>query len=79
MINSACELAKRRGDKVVVLWYLSAELNCPFESLFQPVNEIELINFRSLKDPRKLFYQLTAKQRFGNDDILNNKTDGVLH
>lgn len=79
VINSACELARRRGDKVVVLWYLSPELNCPFESLFQPVNEIEILNFRSLKDPRKLFYQLTARQRFGNDDILNNKTDGVLH
>jgi len=79
VINSAWELAKRRKEKMLVLWYLCPELNCPFESLFRPVEEIRVINIRSLKDPRKLFYQLTAKQRFGNDDILNNKTDGVLH
>jgi hypothetical protein len=79
VINSAWELAKRRKEKLIVLWYLCPELNCSFESLFRPVDEIRIINIRSLKDPRKLFYQLTAKQRFGNDDILNNKTDGVLH
>ena len=79
VINSACELARQRGEKLVVLWYLCQELNCPFESLFQPVEEIRIINIRSLKDPRKLFYQLTAKQRFGNEDIVNHKTDGVLH
>lgn len=79
VINSACVLAKKKKTKLVVLWYNCAELNCPFESLFQPVDEIKIININSLKDPRKLFYQLIAKQRFGNDDILNNKTDGVLH
>ena len=49
--------------------------------LFQPIHEpdIILINIRSLKDPRKLYYQLSAGQRFGNDDILNNKTDGTLN
>lgn len=79
VINSAWELAKRRKEKMLVLWYLCPELNCPFESLFQPVKEIRILNIRSLKDPRKLFYQITARQRFGNDDILQNKTDGVLH
>ncbi len=79
VINSAWELAKKRGDRLTVLWYLCPELNCTFESLFQPVKEIRIINIRSLKDLRKLFYQLTARQRFGNDDILNHKTDGILH
>ena len=79
VINSACRLAKRRGEKLIVLWYLCGELNCPFEALFQPVEEIRIINIRSLKDPRKLFFQLWAKQRFGNDDILNNRTEGVLN
>lgn len=79
VINSAWELAKRRKEKLIVLWYLCPELNCSFESIFQPVDEIQIINITSLKDPRKLFYQLTAKQRFGNDDILNNKTNGVLN
>lgn len=79
VINSAWELAKKRGDRLTVLWYLCPELNCPFEALFKPVKEIRIINIRSLKDPRKLFYQLTARQRFGNEDILKNKTDGILH
>jgi len=79
VINSAWELAKRRKEKLIVLWYLCPELNCPFEALFQPTEEIRVINIRSLKDPRKLFYQLTARQRFGNEDILKHKTDGVLH
>lgn len=81
VINSAWELARRRKEKLIVFWYLCPELNCTFEDLFQPIQEpgIRLINIRSLKEPRKLFYQLTAKQRFGNDDILHNKTDGVLH
>lgn len=79
VINSAWELAKKKGDRLTVLWYLCPELNCPFESLFRPVKEIKIINIRSLRDPRKLFYQLTARQRFGNDDILCHKTDGILH
>lgn len=81
VINSAWELAKRRKEKLIVLWYLCPELNCAFEDLFLPIREpgIKIINIKSLKDPRKLFYQLTAAQRFGNDDILNHKTDGVLH
>ena len=79
VINSAWELARKRGDRLTVLWYLCPELNCSFEALFRPVKEIRVINIRSLKDPRKLFYQLTARQRFGNADILKNKTDGILH
>ena len=81
MINSARELSRRRKEKLVILWYLNPELNAAFEDLFQPIHEpdIILINIRSLKDPRKLYYQLSAGQRFGNDDILNNKTDGTLN
>lgn len=81
VINSAWELAKRRKEKLIVLWYLCPELNCSFEDLFLPVTEpgIKIINIRSLRDPRKLLLQLTAGQRFGNDDILNNKTYGVLN
>lgn len=81
VINSARELSRRRKEKLVILWYLNPELNAAFEDLFQPIHEpdIILINIRSLKDPRKLYYQLSAGQRFGNDDILNNKTDGTLN
>ncbi len=79
VINSAWELAKKRRERLVVLWYLCPELNCSFDSLFRPVRELTVLNIRSLWDPRKLFYQLTARQRFGNEDILNNRTDGVLN
>ena len=79
VINSSLELAKRKGTKLLVLWYCADELNAPFESLFQPVEEFQVINFKSLKDLRKLWYQLTAKTRISNADIENNKTAGVLH
>ena len=81
MINSAMKLAKHRKEKLVILWYLNPELNAAFEDLFQPILEpdITLINIHSLKDPRKLYYQLSAGQRFGDDDIRNNKTDDRLN
>ena len=79
VINSSLELAKRKNTKLLVLWYCADELNAPFESLFEPVEEFQVINFTSLKDLRKLWYQLTARTKISNADIENNKTDGVLH
>jgi hypothetical protein len=79
VINSSLELAKRKNAKLLVLWYCSDELNAPFESLFQPVKEFQVINFKSLKDLRKLRYQLTARTRISNADIENNRTNGVLN
>ena len=79
VINSSLELAKRKGCKLLVLWYCADELNAPFENLFQPVKEFQVINFKSLKDLRKLYYQLTARTRISNADIENNRTNGVLN
>ena len=79
VINSAYVLAKRRKERLIVLWYTCSELNCPFEELFLPTKEITIINIRSLLDIRKIYYQLTSGSRFTNEDILHNKTDGVLH
>lgn len=79
VINSAYLLAKRRGEKLIVLWKNCAELNCPFETLYQPVKEIKIINIYSNWNLIKLWLQFTANQRFGNDDILQNKNNGVLH
>ena len=79
VINSSLELAKRKNTKLLVLWYCADELNAPFESLFEPVKEFQVINFSSLKDLRKLWYQLTARTKINNADIENNKTDGVLN
>ena len=79
VINSSLELAKRKNTKLLVLWYCADELNAPFESLFEPVEEFQVINFTSLKDLRKLWYQLTARTKISNADIENNKTDGILH
>ena len=79
VINSSLELAKRKNTKLLVLWYCADELNAPFESLFEPVDEFLVINFSSLKDLRKLWYQLTARTKINNADIENNKTDGVLN
>ena len=79
VINSSLELAKRKNAKLLVLWYVADELNAPFESLFQPVEEFKVINFTSLKDLRKLWYQLTARTRVSNADIENNTTNGTLN
>lgn len=79
VINSAYELAKKRNDSLVVLWLVSDELGCPFESLFCPVDEIKIINIYSKWNLKKIFYQLSASDRFNNTDIENNKTDGILH
>lgn len=79
VINSAYELAKKRGDKLTVLWLNNAELNCPFESLFAPVTEIKIINIFSNMNLKKIFFQLSSQQRFNNPMIENNKKDGVLN
>lgn len=79
VINSAYVLAKKRNDKLLVLWYTCSELNCPYEELFLPSKEIKVIHIRSLLDIRKLFYQFTSGQRFTNEDIVKNKTNGILH
>lgn len=79
VINSAYELAKKRGDKLTVLWLNNAELNCPFESLFQPVTEIKIINIYSNLNLKKLFLQFSASQRFNNTSIENNKRNGILN
>ena len=74
-INSARALAKRRKEKLIILWYLNPELHAAFEDLFQPIQDpdIKLLNIRSLKDPRKLYYQFSAGQRFTDEDIRSHK------
>lgn len=79
VINSAYILAQKKNCKLLVLWKMCDELNCPFEELFLPPTEFNIINFKSNFNIKKLFYQYTAKQRFQNADIEQNKTDGVLH
>ncbi|OYP56737.1 hypothetical protein CG709_01140 [Lachnotalea glycerini] len=79
VINSAYELAKKRNDNLTVLWLNNAELNCPFESLFQSVSEIKIINIYSNLNLRKLFLQFSANQRFDNAMIEANKKNGVLN
>ncbi len=79
VINSAYILAQKKNCKLLVLWKMCDELNCPFEELFLPPKEFQIINFKSNFNIKKIFYQCTAKQRFQNEAIENNKTDGVLH
>lgn len=79
VISSAYILAQKKNCKLLVLWKMCDELNCPFEELFLPPKEFTIINFKSNFNMKKLFYQFSAKQRFNNTDIENNKTDGVLH
>lgn len=80
VINSSFRLAKERKEKLLVIWNCNAELNCPFESLFLPIQEFKLINIHSVLDPRKLFYQKTAKSYLTNEEILaNREANGALN
>lgn len=79
VINSAHRLSLERQEKLLILWNCNPELNCPFHSLFQPVSEFKITNIHSVADPRKIFYQKTARNYLTNDDILENRLpDGTL-
>ena len=79
VINSGWKLARERKEKLQILWNCNAELNCPFESLFQPVTEFKITSIHSVADPRKLFHQKTAKNYLTNETILAHRnSDGCL-
>lgn len=71
-INSAMVLAKKRGEKLTVIWNINSELGCPFEELFQKTDAFSVINIHSKWNLKKLFYQFTRK-RIGNEDIRANR------
>lgn len=80
-INSAKVLAKKRGDKLIVIWFVNHELGCPFERIFQPTDQFQVINIHSKWNIIKMFYQLSS-MAFGsfipNDIIRQHKGDGNL-
>lgn len=68
-VNSARGLAEARNEKLLVLWFLNKELNCPFEKLFVVNTDILKIHTIHTKwDLSKLYYQLTC-QFIPNDVI----------
>lgn len=79
VINSAYILAQKKHCKLVVLWKMCDELNCPFEKLFLLPEELVVYNFKSNFNLKKLFYQLSCKQRFQNSHIENHTAQGKLH
>ena len=79
VINSGWRLARERKERLLVLWNCNPELNCPFEDLFVPVREFRIASIHSVADPRKLFYQKTARSYLTNDEILAHRgADGRL-
>ena len=79
LINSGWRLARERKERLLVLWNCNPELNCPFEDLFVPVREFRIASIHSVADPRKLFYQKTARSYLTNDEILAHRgADGRL-
>ncbi len=79
VVNSGWRLARERREKLLVLWNCNHELNCPFHALFQPVTEFKITNIHSVIDPRKLFYQKTARNYLTNEEILSHRTpEGCL-
>ena len=55
-INSALVLAKKQNKKLKVIWFVNAELGCPFEELFEKTDAFTVLNIRSKWNPVKLFY-----------------------
>ena len=78
VINSGWKLARERKEKLQILWNCNAELNCPFESLFQPVTEFKITSIHSVADPRKLFHQKTAKNYLTNETILAHRNSDEI-
>lgn len=80
-INSARILAKRRKEKLIVIWFVNHELGCPFERIFQPTDAFSVINISSKWDLRKMWFQLSA-MAFGtfaeNETIKAHKGNGNL-
>ena len=80
-INSARILAKKRNEKLLVIWFVNAELGCPFERIFEPTDAFRVINIRSKWDIRKMALQLAA-MAFGsfadNELIRSHKGNGNL-
>lgn len=76
-INSAIVLAKKRGEKLKVIWNVNPELGCPFEELFEKTDAFSVLNIHSKWNPRKLFYQFT-RRRIGNEDIRANRDEHGL-
>lgn len=77
-INSAWMLAKERKDSLTVIWNVNHELGCPFEELFEPNPNFKVIDIHSKWNLRKLVLQTTS-QFISNQDINQNKTDGLLN
>lgn len=77
VINSGWQLAGQRGEELRVFWLCNEELNCPFESLFRPVTEFRITNIHSVADPRKLFYQKTARTFLTDEEIRAHRVLGV--
>ena len=44
VIASGLWLGDKLHKNIKLIWNLSPELNCPFESLFEPINNIEIVN-----------------------------------
>jgi hypothetical protein len=80
-INSARILAKKRQEKLTVIWFVNPELGCPFEKLFQPTEQFRVINIYSKWNVRKMWHQFSSMLfgSFINNDLLrSHKGDGIL-
>lgn len=77
-IASAMELAKRKQTKLLVLWQCNADLNAPFESLFKPIKDLKVINYKKSKDIRRIFLRRISRTRICDKDIIENRVNGEL-
>lgn len=80
VIDSAFQLAKRNNACVRVIWELSDELNCPFDSLFETSKDLQVEEIVLSKTQRRMnegirrFFQLVKiRYPFGYSACLYDK------
>jgi hypothetical protein len=80
VIDSAFQLAKRNNASVKVIWELSDELNCPFDSLFETLKDLhveEVVLTRTQRRMnegiRRIFQLVKIRYPFGYSVCLHDK------
>lgn len=75
-VNSAYFLSRKLGQELTVLWKLNKELNCPYEQLFQPSQEFEVINFKASFNIKRKHLIRTSDTQLYPEDIMSNTDHG---
>lgn len=75
VIASGLWLQKQTGQKLQLIWNLKNELNCPFDSLFYPINDLNVTSKKAIYKHIKANNQKNKYKKFLS--FLINKSIGI--